>query len=270
MTAPAQAQLVAVRFGSHVGYDRVVYDFGSDPVPPFAVVPQANAAFEMDPSNLLVKLSGSAGVRVVFSHAKLLLPLGNSRLGFPALQEARQIGNFEAVLSWGLGVQAPAYLRVSTLANPNRLVIDIAWVGSAATAAAAATAALGLYEKYPLNLNDPSAGYGWQTTPWTRAPMTVKLRDRLQTLKAQGYFGATRCGEDYIVGNQVGLTREPELISASAQAGGTVSVVIRGYLNNNYRDLTVVMARTGRLWLASDLLRGSGPDASVFAPTPFC
>ena len=135
--------------------------------------------------------------------------------------------------------------------------------------AAAVAAALHLYSRSPNNLNDPSAGYIWSSST-LQMPVSTELRDRLVWLNNHDYFDDRHCGEDYIDGNQVGLTRAPTAISATANSDGTVTVVIRGYLNNDYRDLTVVMSQIHGTWLATDLRRGTGTNASIFSTHPNC
>jgi hypothetical protein len=41
------------------------------------------------------------------------------------LQEVEQLGDFEAVLSWGAGLSRPSCIRTLELSNPTRLVIDV-------------------------------------------------------------------------------------------------------------------------------------------------
>jgi hypothetical protein len=135
--------------------------------------------------------------------------------------------------------------------------------------AAAVTAALSLYSRSATNLDDPSAGYVWSATA-TGKSLSIRLRERLAWLTAHDYFSDMNCGENYIDGNQVGLTRAPKAVSVTPNHDGTVTVVIRGYLNSAYRDLVVVMSQGDGSWLATDLRRGEGPDASVFSDRPNC
>jgi hypothetical protein len=44
----------------------------------------------------------------------------------PSILEAERVGDFEAALNWALGLSAEADFRVITLADPPRLVIDVA------------------------------------------------------------------------------------------------------------------------------------------------
>ncbi len=125
-----QSRLQTIAVGSHTGYDRLVLTFGSDRVPEFTVTPQRSAKFAKDPSDDLVTLRGQSGVRVVL-RSTLLAPsalVDDMRSNGTAIREVQQIGNFEAVVSYAVGVAgSPALVRVSTLTSPNRLVIDVAW-----------------------------------------------------------------------------------------------------------------------------------------------
>jgi hypothetical protein len=49
------------------------------------------------------------------------------KAGYPELKEAEQIGAFEGVFSWGLGVASPdgGCYRATLMQNPERLVIDL-------------------------------------------------------------------------------------------------------------------------------------------------
>ena len=84
----------------------------------------------MDPSDDLVTVRGQSGVRVVLQ-STLLAPsslVDDVRPNGTAIREVQQIGNFEAVVSYAVGVAgSPALVRVSTLTSPSRLVIDVAW-----------------------------------------------------------------------------------------------------------------------------------------------
>lgn len=136
---------------------------------------------------------------------------------------------------------------------------------------AAAAAALHLYTRTPNDVNDPSAGYVWSSDPTDpQVPLSTQLRGRLAVLTARDWFSDQHCGENYIDGNQVGLTRAPTVVSAIGEPGGTVQVVVRGYLNSEHRDLIVVMSKVDGSWLATDLRRGHGSDASIFSTQPAC
>jgi hypothetical protein len=127
-TGPAQAHLQRIAVGSHTGYDRLVLYFGSDVVPPYTVTPQDSASFKADPSDQAVTLKGTSGVRVVLQNtARANQTVEDLRPMYPAIRQVRNIGDFEAVVSYAVGVLGRAQVRVTTMKAPNRLVIDVAW-----------------------------------------------------------------------------------------------------------------------------------------------
>lgn len=134
-TATGQAvQLTAVRVAHQsAGYDRIVFEFaapaGTTPhLPAYTVSRQGSANFVKDPSGVQVTMQGSSGLRIAFHGASGADTYTGSRDLTPNLtvvKELEQLGDFEAVLSWGAGLSRPACLRTLELTNPIRLVIDI-------------------------------------------------------------------------------------------------------------------------------------------------
>jgi hypothetical protein len=102
-------------------------------------------------------------------------------------------------------------------------------------------------------------------------PFAPVLIARLNSLSSAGYFGDAPpgvCGEDYITGTQNGLFVAPQILSATGEANGTVTVVIeRGSPPPN---LTATMTLENGVWLATDLASGTGPSASIFSAKPNC
>jgi hypothetical protein len=131
--APAGAQstptLVDVRAGSHTGYDRVVFEFrGAVPEHSIRYVDQ----LVEDGTGDLVSVAGAADLEVVFEGANAHEEDGSPTIsprrfspGLPAVKEIAQLGDFEAVVSYGIGVDQRRPIQVSTLSNPSRLVVDI-------------------------------------------------------------------------------------------------------------------------------------------------
>jgi hypothetical protein len=122
-----QGRVTAVRAAAQSGYDRFVIQF-SGPVPRYEVQAQSGSTFVQDASGAPVTLQGSSGLVVVLRNTSSagsytgptdLHPNGT------VLREARQVGDFEGVVHWALGLSHPACYRVTTLSNPSRLVIDI-------------------------------------------------------------------------------------------------------------------------------------------------
>ena len=132
------ALLVDVRTGRHDGYERVVFEFLGDRVPGYAVQ-YVDPPFTADPSDLPVAIDGDAFLRVRMAWASgydLTGDLGQVYTGpdridvnAPVVQELVLLGDFEAVLSWVIGVDAEHPFRVTVLDEPARIVIDIATSG---------------------------------------------------------------------------------------------------------------------------------------------
>jgi len=126
-------QLTAVRVAHQTGYDRIVFEFApqagaSAHIPAYTVSRQASAKFVRDPSGLPVTMRGSAGLRIVFHGASGATSYTGSRdqvVNLPVVQEVEQLGDFEAVLSWGAGLSQASCIRTLELSNPTRLVIDV-------------------------------------------------------------------------------------------------------------------------------------------------
>jgi hypothetical protein len=121
--------VTAVRVDQHPGYDRFVLQFDSQ-VPVYAVKRQAKPVFTQGGSGQTITLSGTAGVLVTLHTASQSAtysgPTDFTQAGFPVLKEARLTEDYEGYVAWGLGLSSPACMRVFTLTDPARLVIDFA------------------------------------------------------------------------------------------------------------------------------------------------
>ena len=89
-----------------------------------------------------MSVAGAADLEVVFQGANAHQEDGSPTIsprrfspGLPAVKEIAQLGDFEAVVSYGIGVDQRRPIEVSTLSNPSRLVIDIATTGTGGSAA---------------------------------------------------------------------------------------------------------------------------------------
>jgi len=121
------AGAVTARLAEQIGYDRFVLQFDS-PVPSYTVKRQATPTFTSGASGQTITLSGTSGVLVNVQTASgantFTGPTDLTRGEFLVVKEARQTQDFEGHLSWGLGLGKPACMRVFTLADPARLVVD--------------------------------------------------------------------------------------------------------------------------------------------------
>ena len=121
------ANAVTARVAEQTGYDRFVLQFDAT-VPSYTVKRQATPTFSSGASGQTITLSGTSGVLVnvqtatgagTFTGATDLI-----HGEYLVLKEARQTQDFEGHLSWGLGLGKPACMRVFTLTDPARLVVD--------------------------------------------------------------------------------------------------------------------------------------------------
>lgn len=126
----ATAQLYGVRVGRHVGFDRVVFDFRfGRPRYDVRYTPRIVA----DGSGLPVPVLGRRFIEVSFRSAGTDAAAGAPTSvphvltpRFPQLRQVKKTGEFEAVVSFGLGLRSRAGFRVFRLTSPTRVVIDVA------------------------------------------------------------------------------------------------------------------------------------------------
>jgi hypothetical protein len=141
--AGASATVYDIRTAHHDGYDRLVIAFPTaNTMPEYQLTRQATATFVRDASGQPVALNGSAGIRAVLRNADITPGAPTDvKPGLPAIREVAQIGNFERVVSYGVGLANPACFRVLELSGPTRLVIDVQTAADAPSATVAPSAA---------------------------------------------------------------------------------------------------------------------------------
>jgi len=121
--------LTGIRAAHHPGYDRVVFDFtgGLPTIRSVGYVSQLIA----DPSGQHVQIAGRAILKVTLRGANAHNSAGQStapaRVAFalPNVMNVVRSGDFEAVTSYGIGLARRETVKVFTLRNPSRVVIDI-------------------------------------------------------------------------------------------------------------------------------------------------
>jgi hypothetical protein len=131
-----RAYLKAVRIAGQPGFDRVVFET-EDAAPGYTVRTGSRPVTEdgsgkpvaVDGAALLeVRLDNAATARVNGSTVSLVYT-GPKRIQVAdtaAVTEVVDVGDFEGVVTWVIGLKkAPATVRVTTLANPSRVVVDI-------------------------------------------------------------------------------------------------------------------------------------------------
>ncbi|MGH3620726.1 MAG: AMIN-like domain-containing (lipo)protein [Sciscionella sp.] len=133
--AAGAALLTNIRVGAHPTFDRVVLDLsGPRPTTTHRFVPRLIG----DPSGLPVNLpcpvareqflETVARPASAFNDAGRPTYHGRRMFCTPSLRNIRAVGitgDFEAVLSVGVGMRHRSWVNVFTLANPTRVVIDV-------------------------------------------------------------------------------------------------------------------------------------------------
>lgn len=134
------AQLTGVRVAHHDGYDRITFEFGPAPgmpgaygVPTFTVTPSTSAHFTRDASGAPVTVEGASALKFVAHGASGTDSTGHptytgsldQHSAFPSIREVTELGDFERVLTWGIGLASPACYRVTELTGPARIIIDV-------------------------------------------------------------------------------------------------------------------------------------------------
>ena len=126
---PVTARLVDVRAASHAGFDRVVFEFDG-PLPANRVVRYEDELRE-DASGAPVRVSGRAILAVTMfqadAHDADGTPTAPRRVAFglPNVLEAVNSGDFEATVTYGIGLAQQQDYSVFTLTEPSRVVVDI-------------------------------------------------------------------------------------------------------------------------------------------------
>ena len=122
--------LVSVRAARHEGFDRVVWEL--DGSMPGAHVEYVDQPVRACGSGEPVPLPGDAWLEVRMSPANAHTDAGRATIaerrratGLPVVLEIVQTCDFEAVVSWVLGVRSPEPFRLTRLDDPSRLVVDV-------------------------------------------------------------------------------------------------------------------------------------------------
>jgi hypothetical protein len=136
-TAKGTALLERVAVGRHEGYDRVVFQFQGEGLPGYRVQ-YVEPPLKEDGSGNLVTIDGNAFIVVRMEPASgfdlntgegVLVYKGPRRIegssaGTSVVKELVRTGDFEAVLSWAIGLEENVDFRVTTAGSPSRLIVD--------------------------------------------------------------------------------------------------------------------------------------------------
>jgi hypothetical protein len=98
-------------------------------MPQYRLSLQPTTQFIKDASGQPVTLAGRSGIGVHFPTSTGQGSYSGGadiKAGLDSLKEVYELGDFERVLTWGLGIQGSPCYRVLELTAPTRLVIDLA------------------------------------------------------------------------------------------------------------------------------------------------
>lgn len=134
--ASETALLTRVAIGRHEGFDRVVFEFREElpgyrieyVEPPLREDGSGNTV-ELDGSSfLVVRMEPASGFDLSVPEGELVYTgprrLSGADAGAATVRELVRTGDFEAVLTWAIGVNGRTPFAVTTLRSPARLVID--------------------------------------------------------------------------------------------------------------------------------------------------
>jgi len=127
--------LSKVRAARHPAFDRVVFEF-TGVRPGFRVLYTSRPIRESG-SGRVIPVTGGAVLEVRMAWARSARISGGTvvrtykgpgrlRPGTPVVTEVVKSGDFEAQLSWAIGVEDRVPFRAFALADPSRLVVDVA------------------------------------------------------------------------------------------------------------------------------------------------
>lgn len=125
------AVLRNVRAASQPGFDRVVFEFEGSVLPGYHVEYVDRPVIQCG-SGEPVEVAGDGWLQVRMTPAQAHTEAGEPtvgererRLALPVVKELQSTCDFEADVTWVLGVASPNRYRVQELSNPARLIVDV-------------------------------------------------------------------------------------------------------------------------------------------------
>jgi hypothetical protein len=130
--AAGVALLTDVRSARHRGFDRVVFEFAAE-TPPGFHAEYVDRPVRKCGSGEPTPVAGDAWLEVRFEPANAHTASGaptiadrDQQLALGVVKELEQTCDFEAHVTWVIGVSRPNKYRVLTLKKPARIVLDVA------------------------------------------------------------------------------------------------------------------------------------------------
>jgi hypothetical protein len=125
------AIMSAVRSARHGNYDRVVFEFLGNEMPTYHIE-YIDEPVRACGSGNVVPLAGDGWLEVRFTDAQAHTPEGDATIkdrdrspNLPIVKDLKITCDFEAEVTWVMGVASPNRYRVLELQNPTRLAVDI-------------------------------------------------------------------------------------------------------------------------------------------------
>lgn len=127
-SAPSVSTLTGIRTAHHPGFDRIVFDFAG-PVPETHRVRYVDEVVSSG-SGKTVRVAGRARLEVVLSPADAHdgdgpTTRGRTAYALPNVLTTVRASDFEAVLTYGIGLARKTPFKVFTRQDPSRVVIDV-------------------------------------------------------------------------------------------------------------------------------------------------
>jgi hypothetical protein len=135
-TGDETALLERIAVARHEGYDRVVFQFRNHlpgyrveyQSPPFAEDGSGNPVHVAGNAFVVVRMEPASGFDVTTGEGELVYKgptrIKGSDVGTSVVHELVRLGDFEAVLTWVIGLEERVDFRMLMLENPARLVVD--------------------------------------------------------------------------------------------------------------------------------------------------
>jgi hypothetical protein len=135
-TGDETALLERIRVARHEGYDRVVFQFRNHrpgyrieyESPPFAEDGSGNPVDVAGNAFVVVRMEPVSGFDVSTGEGELVYKgprrINGADVGTSVVRELVRLGDFEAVLTWVVGLAEKVDFRVLALDHPARLVVD--------------------------------------------------------------------------------------------------------------------------------------------------
>lgn len=125
--APTLSRLEVIRAAHHPSFDRVVFEFDG-PVPASQI--RYVDRLVGDPSGLPIPIPGRAVLEVILRDTEAHDEFGDragrrNTFALPNVMTVLQSGDFEGIVSYGIGLGKRQPFHHFTLINPSRLVIDV-------------------------------------------------------------------------------------------------------------------------------------------------